>query len=81
MTMTGKNKPSEVPSQTSRHKHKHNKITEFSWSHRKFDSLMTMDRGAPIRHWGWALQEDARRFSALLCVTEIRVTDRVKAYS
>ena len=55
MTMTGRNKPSEVPSQTSRHKHKHNKNTEFSWSHTKVDSLMTMAGEAPIRLRGWAL--------------------------
>ena len=55
MATTGRNKPSEVPSQTSHHKHKHNKNTEFSWSHTKLDSLMTMAREAPIRHWGWDL--------------------------
>ena len=33
MTTTGRNKPSEVPSQTSRYKHKRNKNNEFSWSH------------------------------------------------
>ena len=42
MRMTGMNKPSEVPFQTSCHKHKHNKNTEFSWSHTKLDSLMTL---------------------------------------
>ena len=30
MRMTGMNKPSKVPAQTSRHKQKHNKNTEFS---------------------------------------------------
>ena len=55
MRTTGMKKPSEVPSQTSHHKHKHNKNTEFSWSHTKLDSLMTMAEEAPIRHWGWDL--------------------------
>ena len=55
MTMMGSNKPSEVPSQTSRHKHEHNQNTEFSWSHTKLDSLMTMAGEAPIRHRGWDL--------------------------
>ena len=49
------NKPSEVPSQTSRHKHKRNKNTEFSWSHTKLDSLMTVAAEAPISHRGWDL--------------------------
>lgn len=80
MTTTGRNKPSEVPSQTSRHKHKRKKNTEFSWPHTKLDSLMTMAREAPIRHQGWALLEDAHRSSASLCVMEICVTGRVKAY-
>ena len=55
MTTTGRNKPSEVPSQTSHHMHKHNKNTEFSWSHTKLDSLITMAREAPIRHGSWDL--------------------------
>lgn len=55
MATTGRNKPSEVPSQTSHHKHKHNKNTEFSWSHTKLDSLLTMAGEAPIRHGGWDL--------------------------
>ena len=42
MRTTGMKKPSEVPSQTSHHKHKHNKNTEFSWSHTKLDSLRTL---------------------------------------
>ena len=40
--MTGMDKPSGVPSQTSCHKHKHNENTESSWSHTKLDSLMTL---------------------------------------
>ena len=80
MTTTGRNKPSEVPSQTSRHKHKRKKNTEFSWPHTKLDSLMTMAREAPIRHQGWALLEDAHRSSASLCVMETCVPGRVKAY-
>ena len=36
---------------------------------------------APIRLRGWALLLDARRFSASLCVMEICVIDRAKAYS
>ena len=80
MTTTGRNKPTEVPSQTSHHKHKH-KNTEFSQSHTKLDSLMTMAGEAPIRHQGWALLEDARWFTASLCVMEICVIDRVKSYS
>ena len=55
MTTTGRNKPSEMPSQTFHHKHKHNKNTEFSWSHTKLDSLMTMAGEAPISHQGWDL--------------------------
>ena len=62
--MTGGNKLSEVPSQTSHHKHKHNKNTEFSWSHTKLDSLMTMAEEAPIRYQGWDLLQEAHRFSA-----------------
>ena len=34
-TMIDMNKPSKVLSQTSRHKHKHDKNTEFTWSHTK----------------------------------------------
>ena len=37
MTMTDMNKPLKVPSQTSRHKHRHDKNTEFTWSHTKLD--------------------------------------------
>ena len=37
MRTTGVNKPPEVPSQTSGHKHKHNENTESSWSHTRLD--------------------------------------------